>query len=197
MNLFHFSCLSHLKNTASRRQPCEARLSKPFKHSPDRTQGCLVFCTQQRIIYIPHVILSVSAVFWHHFPVSRQLWGSSLAGSTRLVWQCEDAAGTLQEPLVLHFHPKCADRDRALDLPEGPSPMSSSNFCCHPFTYFFLSRDKTAKQLLMGIPAITGTKLAQKPLFWVQKCVLVLVIHRVFWGQKSRVLVFFSFLTLK
>lgn len=53
ITLFHFSCLSHLKNKASHRRSCKSRPSKPFKHFPDRTQGCLLFCTQQRIIYIP------------------------------------------------------------------------------------------------------------------------------------------------
>lgn len=138
--------MSHLKNTASRRHSCKARLSKPFKHFADRTQGCLVFCTQQRIIYIPHVILSVSAVLWHHFPVSRLLGGWYLAGSMRLMWQCEDAAGTLQEPLVMWCHSRCADRDRALDLPEGPSHHVLIKLHSHPFICFFLNRDEIAKQ---------------------------------------------------
>lgn len=124
------SCLSHLKNTASRRQPCKAGLSKVFKHFPDRTQGCLVFCTQQRIIYIPHVTLPVSAILWHHFPASKQLgvipgWEHRV-GVT--VWRCcWHAPGA-----------SSADRDRAPALPGGPATTtSSSNSVAIPSPFFF------------------------------------------------------------
>lgn len=98
ISLSHFSYLSHLKTTVSRRHSCKSRPSKPFKHFPDRTQGCLMFCTQQQIIYIPHVILFVSAVLWHHFTGPRLSRGWYPAGRARLIRQREDDAYVLGEP---------------------------------------------------------------------------------------------------
>lgn len=184
ISLSHFSYLSHLKTTASRRHSCKSRPSKPFKHFPDRTQGCLMFCTQQQIIYIPHVILFVSAVLWHHFTGPPRLsWGWYPAGRARLIRQREDDAYVLESPTNVWSRSRCADKGSAQNLPRGPSHHVLIILSCHPFIFGFWTDTTYLNRawvsfyyyfqyyfyfFLMGNLAVSGTNLAQKPLFGVQ-----------------------------
>lgn len=137
ITLFHFSCLSHLKNKASHRLSCKSRPSKPFKHFPDRTQGCLLVCTQQRITYIPRVILFVSAVLQHHFTGPRISGGRYLGGRARLIWRREGDACMLGEPHGAWSHSRCAEEGPTHNLPQGPSHRVLSTLSCHPFIFGF------------------------------------------------------------
>lgn len=179
-SISQFSHLSHVKNKASYKLFCESRLSKPFKHFPDRTQGCLVFCTQQRIIYVP-VLFFLSVPFygtisqasgfrgliprWEH-KVNLRAWSWCWCAqraprhvvSLQMCWQ-----GLCSEP-ALRVQPPCPHHSQL------------------PTLYLrFLNRHNVSKQslyiflllysiffFLMGNLAFIGTNLTQKPLFWVQ-----------------------------
>lgn len=80
--------------------------------------------------------------FMAPFPVSRS-W--SLAGSTRLVWQCEDAAGTLLEPLFVHLTPAVLT-GTMLWTCQGSQPPRPHQTPSPSLHLVFLSRDKKAKQ---------------------------------------------------
>lgn len=93
---------------ASCRHSCKLRPSKPFKHFADRSQGCLVFCTQQQIIYIPYIILLVSAVLCHFLTSPRLQWADTWLGAPCWSDKHENDMCTVGEPHIMWCHCRCS-----------------------------------------------------------------------------------------